>query len=98
MKKLWLISNSNSGSYDADMCARIGETVVAHGGVFDRCITLPDDDLPTIAEVEAAGVEIVAIESEVPVEPTVAVTVPVFPAVGPVTVPTVVAAALLSVV
>lgn len=61
MKKLWLISNSNSGSYDADMCARIGETVVAHGGVFDRCITLPDDDLPTIAEVEAAGVEIVAI-------------------------------------
>lgn len=61
MKKLWLLSNSNSGSYDAALCARIGDTVATHGAAFDRSITLPDDDLPDRAEIEAAGVDILAI-------------------------------------
>ena len=61
MKKLWLLSNSNSGSYDPAMCESIAETVAAHGASFDRGITLPDDDLPDRAEIEAAGVDILAI-------------------------------------
>lgn len=61
MEKVWLITNSNSGSYDAALCDRIGETIAAHGGTFDRCIRLPDHDLPSAADVRAAGVDIVAI-------------------------------------
>lgn len=63
MNKVWLITNSNSGSFDAEMCRRIGETITAQGGTFDRCISLPDDSLPSVEEVRRAGVDRVAIFS-----------------------------------
>ena len=61
MEKIWLISNSNSGSYDAALCDQIGETISANGAALDRCVRLPDDALPTADELRAAGVDILAI-------------------------------------
>jgi hypothetical protein len=58
---LWLIVNSASGSYDADFADDVRALAAAHDASLTRVIMIPDDDVPTKAQLVAAGVGILAI-------------------------------------
>jgi hypothetical protein len=58
---LWLIVNSASGSYDPDFAEDVRGIAEAHGAVLERVIAIPDDEVPDRAELDAAGVDMLAI-------------------------------------
>lgn len=61
--RLWLIVNSASGSYDPDFVEDARGLAGIHGATLDRIVTIPDDAIPTRAELETAGVDILAIHT-----------------------------------
>jgi hypothetical protein len=59
--RIWLIVNSASGSFDADIAERLQSIAAGHGYRLDRVVTVPDDEIPSQAALIAAGVDILAI-------------------------------------
>jgi diacylglycerol kinase family enzyme len=57
----WLLVNSASGSNDEDTVARLGEALEAAGRAPGRLVSLPDDELPTRAELERSGVGLLTV-------------------------------------
>ncbi|MBO9517864.1 MAG: diacylglycerol kinase [Porphyrobacter sp.] len=58
---IWLVSNASSGSNDDAAIAALEECLTGHGlHLRGRC-TFPDEELPTPAALEAAGVECVVV-------------------------------------
>jgi hypothetical protein len=62
-KRLWLIVNSTSGSYDPDFVEDVRAMSGASGFTLDRVITIPDDEMPNRAQLETAGVDMLAIHT-----------------------------------
>ncbi len=60
-RRLWLIVNSASGSYDPEFAEDVGALAEAHEAVLDRVITVPDDEVPDRAALETGGVDMLAI-------------------------------------
>ena len=57
----WLLVNQASGSNDPARVTALVEALDAAGHAPQRVVTLPTDDLPTIAELDAAGVGLLVI-------------------------------------
>ena len=60
-RRLWLIVNSASGSFDPEFAEDVRAAVAAHDAVLDRVLTVPDDALPDRAALEAGGVDMLVI-------------------------------------
>ncbi len=58
---LWLVTNSASGSNTDAAVDELAASLRAAGCGADRTICFPDEDLPTAAELDAAGVKTLAI-------------------------------------
>ncbi|WP_119084420.1 diacylglycerol kinase family protein [Altererythrobacter sp. B11] len=58
---IWLVTNPASGSNDEDAITALHECCGTAGFDVGRMIRFPDEDLPTAAELDAAGVELVAV-------------------------------------
>ncbi|WP_017671902.1 diacylglycerol kinase family protein [Blastomonas sp. AAP53] len=61
MTTTWLIVNEASGSYDADVIADLVNRFAQSDQPVDRIVRCPDEDLPTPAELDAAGVDTLTI-------------------------------------
>ena len=61
MRKIWFVTNVRSGSYDAALCEAIVGALSAGSCMVERVVRFPEDPLPTLAEVEAAGLDEIAI-------------------------------------
>lgn len=61
MAQPWLIANRTSGSHDPALCDAIEQAVEEYSGEAVRIVSLPDDPLPSVAEAEASGTELVVI-------------------------------------
>ncbi|AKM11226.1 diacylglycerol/lipid kinase family protein [Croceicoccus naphthovorans] len=59
--KTWLIVNPDSGSYDEKAFDALTQCCGDNDLTLDRVIQFPKDDLPTAAELDAAGIEMVTI-------------------------------------
>jgi len=57
----WLLLNQASGSNDPDRVAVLVDALAAAGRPASRVVSIPDDALPTVAELDAAGVKVLAI-------------------------------------
>ena len=57
----WLLVNQASGSNDPVRVATLTDALEAAGHPAARVVAIPDDELPTIAELDAAGVDLLAI-------------------------------------
>ena len=57
----WLLVNQASGSNDPDRVAALVEALEAAGHPAARVVAIPDDELPTIAELDAAGVGLLTV-------------------------------------
>ena len=57
----WLLVNQASGSNDPVRVAALVEALAVAGHAPSRVVTLPTDELPTIAELDAAGVGLLAV-------------------------------------
>jgi hypothetical protein len=57
----WLLVNQASGSNDPERVAALEEALAAAGHPTARVVSIPDDELPTSAELDAAGVGMLAI-------------------------------------
>lgn len=60
-RKIWLVVNPASGSYDDKAFDALCTCCAQNAVELDRVIRFPDDDLPTAAQLDAAGVDLVAI-------------------------------------
>lgn len=60
-RKTWLIVNPASGSNDDEAFEAVCACCRDNGIEIDRVIRFPDDDLPTAAQLDAAGIEMVTI-------------------------------------
>ncbi|OYX61860.1 MAG: hypothetical protein B7Y88_14955, partial [Sphingomonadales bacterium 32-64-17] len=58
---IWLVTNAASGSNGKDKLAALAKAAEGAGVVFSRTIHFPEDDLPTAAELDGAGIKIVAV-------------------------------------
>ncbi len=56
-----MAANINSGSYDEGLCKLVSGALSAEGHDMARMIACPDDQLPTGAELTAAGVDALAV-------------------------------------
>lgn len=59
--RCWLVVNPASGSNDEQSQSKLENALVAHGMGAERVIHFPDDDLPSAAELDQAGIELVVI-------------------------------------
>lgn len=61
-RKFWLLTNTASGSYSEQAVDDVADAIRAAGFDLDRMICFPDaDDLPTRDELDAAGVDVLAV-------------------------------------
>jgi hypothetical protein len=60
---IWLIINSASGSYDPEIADDIEALADTYGAALTRVLTIPEDAVPSRAELEAADVAILAIHT-----------------------------------
>ena len=60
-KTLWLVTNAASGSNSSESADQIRQHCTDAGIALTRLICFPDDDLPTPAELDAAGTRLVAV-------------------------------------
>lgn len=59
--RAWLIVNAASGSNSEESCATVRADLGAHGVTIARVLAVPDDPLPTPAELDREGIQLVAI-------------------------------------
>ena len=59
--RIWLLTNARSGSNTADTLDTLRDLFDAAGIEIARTLAVPDDPLPTPAELDAAGIECIAI-------------------------------------
>ena len=59
--RTWLIVNAASGSNTPAALDELRASFAAHGITVDRTVNFPDDDLPLPADLDQAGIELVAI-------------------------------------
>lgn len=60
-RKTWLVVNPDSGSYDEASFEALTRCFAEQGIVIERVVHFPDDDLPTAADLDAAGIDMVTI-------------------------------------
>lgn len=60
-RKTWLIVNPASGSNDDEAFDSLCECCAANALTIDRVFRFPDDALPTAAELDAAGIDLVTV-------------------------------------
>ena len=60
-RKIWLLSNTASGSYSESAVDDLSENIRQGGFDLDRTVCFPTDELPGKAELDDAGVDILAI-------------------------------------
>ncbi|WP_164843985.1 diacylglycerol/lipid kinase family protein [Croceicoccus ponticola] len=60
-QKTWLVINPDSGSYDAKAFDALCASFAEHAIELDRVVQFPSEDLPTIAQLDAADVDLVTI-------------------------------------
>jgi diacylglycerol kinase family enzyme len=63
MTRIWLVVNPASGSFDPAVPDRLKEVARQSGASIDRVIAFPEQEMPTIAELDAAQVAILAIHT-----------------------------------
>jgi hypothetical protein len=61
--RIWLVVNPASGSYDPAMAERLGEAARQYGGAITRTIAFPEEELPSPAMLDAAGVTMLALHT-----------------------------------
>jgi hypothetical protein len=59
--KIWLVTNSASGSYSEQAVADLTKQFAASGLPLDHVVTIPEEDQPDRTALEAAGVDLLAI-------------------------------------
>ena len=59
--KIWLVTNSASGSYSEPAVADLVEQFAAAGLALDHVLTIPDETRPDRSTLESAGVDLLAI-------------------------------------
>jgi len=60
-RRTWLVINPHSGSYDEKAFEALGDCCAANGVTIDKVIRFPDEDLPTAARLDEAGIDLVMI-------------------------------------
>lgn len=60
-RSIWLIHNASSGSNDEAALAELDNACGEHGLCIARRTSFPADDLPSQAEIDAAGIDLVAV-------------------------------------
>ncbi len=61
MGSIWLVVNAASGSNDAASQARVRTAFIEAGLSLDRVIRFPDENMPTAAQLDRAGIEILVV-------------------------------------
>lgn len=60
-RQAWLLANSESGSNTPEALESLQECLGRHGIAVERTICLPDEDLPTPTDLDAAGIGLLVI-------------------------------------
>lgn len=60
-RKIWLVCNAESGSNDPQTVELLQQTCGEHGFDVARLVSFPDDPLPSPEELDAAGIDCVAV-------------------------------------
>ena len=59
--KIWLVTNSTSGSYSEQAVANLVGQFAGVGLALDHVLTIPDENRPDRSTLETAGVDLLAI-------------------------------------
>lgn len=60
-RRIWLVTNEASGSNDEDTVAHLKQSCREAGFALDRTVSFPDQSLPTADQLDAAGIDLVAV-------------------------------------